>query len=109
MAKESINKVTNDSASGYCKYPDGTLMQWGSVGSYTSGQSTTYTINLPVSFNGTGYYVVANGAYFSEAGSYEGSVCTIRNVSASQFELHVRNVVNNYTNAVRWIAIGRWK
>ena len=31
MASGIIEKLSNDSANGYCKFPDGTLICWGSV------------------------------------------------------------------------------
>ena len=37
MATGSIRKVSNDSASGYCKMPDGTLICWGTITATVSG------------------------------------------------------------------------
>lgn len=93
----------------YCKMPDGTLIQWGQIGEYHGGSTYTYTINLTKAFASIPYFVTANGAYYSDATSYEGVVCTVKIVSATSFEIHVRNATANYTNAVRWIAVGRWK
>lgn len=31
MASGVIEKLSNDSANGYCKFPDGTLIQWSST------------------------------------------------------------------------------
>ena len=93
----------------YCKMPDGTLIQWGPVGEYHSGSTYTYTITLTQAFSSSSYYVTATGAYFSDATSYEGVICTVKIVSKTSFEIHVRNATANYTNALRWIAVGRWK
>lgn len=112
MATGTIEKVTPTKGGNnpfYCKLPDGTMMQWGSTGQYSSGATATYTITLGEPFYDSGYYVVANSAYFSEAGSYEGTVCTVKITDKSHFDVHVRNVTNTYTNALRWFAVGRWK
>ena len=112
MAQGTITKVIPTSGGSnpyYCKLPDGTMIQWGSIGEYSSGATKTYTITLSEAFVNTAYYVVANGAYFSDASSYEGTVCTVKITDTTHFDIHLRNVTSSYTNALRWIAIGRWK
>ena len=60
MASGVIEKLSNDSANGYCKFPDGTLMCWGtfSGGSYaTTQEGSLYvaaispSITFPVAFS----------------------------------------------------------
>ena len=112
MASGTIEKVVPTGGGTnpyYCKFPDGTMIQWGSNGEYHSGATYTYTIALPQAFATTAYYVVANEAYFSDATSYEGVVCTAKITDTTHFDIHLRNTTANYTNAFQWIAIGRWK
>ena len=93
----------------YIKFPDGTMIQRGSAGAYSSGNSKDYTVDLPTSFYNNSYTVMATGWYNGSDGSNYEVLCLTNNISASQFKLHVRNATGNYTNLVFWVAIGRWK
>lgn len=93
----------------YIKFPDGTMIQRGSVGAYSSGSTKDYTVDLPTSFYNSSYTVMATGWYNGSDGSNYEVLCLTNNSSASQFKLHVRNATGNYTNLVFWIAIGHWK
>ena len=94
---------------GYSKFPDGTMIEWGLSGSYASGNSKTITVNLIVPFIDTNYSVTATGFYGgADASNYE-VIATARRISESQFEIHCKNPTANYTNAVHWTAVGRWK
>ena len=109
MATGSIKKVSNDSASGYCKMPDGTLIQWGSSGGYSSGNSRTDDVTLSIPFVDNSYRVVANGWYNGSDESNYNVLCIVNNTSLTKFKIHIRNISANYTNVVLWLAIGRWK
>lgn len=105
----NIKQITNNSEDGYCKMPDGTLIQWGSIGGYEEAKRKDYTITFPIAFDTSyTYAMTANGRFFSDPNSYE-TVCTCKMVSATQAIVHVYNASTNYINAVFWVAVGRWK
>lgn len=103
MAQGTMQKVTNDSGSNYCKMPDGTLIQWVSA-EVTSGWTRQFA--FPQSFKDT---------------SYEIATCLKLN-SAEDMQITGISKAVNYV-ALSWkfqpstsiplfcsvIAIGRWK
>lgn len=93
----------------YTKFPDGTLICWGSAGQYNSAKSITYTVNFPVSFINANYRMTASGWYNGSDTTNYNVTCVINNTSASQAKILVYNPSANYTNTVMWMAIGRWK
>lgn len=108
MATGTIQKVIPDSDDGYCKLPDGTLICYGKAGGYSGEARKDLTVTLPVAFRDAEYRALAGGAWFSDAISYE-VTCTVKIVDKQTISIHVRNPTSNYTNAVCWLAIGRWK
>lgn len=112
MATGSITKVSNDSASGYCKMPDGTLVCWGnaSVTTSTSASGATYpylgytSVTFTIPFYGEYPQVFANirqsPAYWAAGAS---------DISTTGFTVYVGGNTNGTTNNVCWLAIGRWK
>lgn len=105
MATGTVKQVMNNSGSGYCKMPDGTLIQWVRGGSYVE-TATQYTIELPVAF-ADGYYSVAVTPIGDS--SYIGSSAILNSVTTSSFKVWIGNPDNEYVLGFRWIAIGRWK
>ena len=105
MASGVIEKLSNDSANGYCKFPDGTLIQWGRGGSYVE-TATQYTIELPVAFADR-YYSVAVTPTGDKP--YIGSSAILDSVTTSSFKVWIGNPDNVFVLGFRWIAIGRWK
>lgn len=108
MATGPIKQVTNNSGAGFCKMPDGTMIQWGSGGSYASASSRDTTITMPYSFVDTNYLVITNGEYANDPSVYE-VIHTVKYVSVSQFTVHQKNPTSNYLQRFRWLAVGRWK
>ena len=114
MASGIIEKLSNDSANGYCKFPDGTLIQWGDT--YTSASGMTQiessgiyfgqaNIAFPIEFVGepivvgstkcsTGHQVPA-GFAGSTTGAY-----------VYYYDFYQRS---GSPLVIRWVAIGRWK
>lgn len=114
MASGIIEKLSNDSANGYCKFPDGTLMCWGTFFSgsiATTQQGSLYvatlslSITFPVAFSanpvvmfspsGDPYSIPASGVKYSTTG-------------ITQLALARPNSGNIYPE-FSWLAIGRWK
>ncbi len=113
MATGTITKVMNDSNTGYCKMPDGTLICWGEENSGAipaNGAITVYTtfpeeyIAIPVVTCVARYASTVTARYFQAA---------VHTIGTTGVQL---TAVNTYSNAVtagthfiNWIAIGRWK
>lgn len=114
MASGVIEKLSNDSANGYCKFPDGTLMCWGTFSgeSYaTQQQGSLYvavlslSITFPVAFSakpvvmfspsGNPYSIPVSGVAYSTTG-------------ITQLALARPNSGDIYPE-FSWFAIGRWK
>lgn len=108
MAKNQLNKVTNDSASGKCKMPDGTQILCGS-GTIPSA-----------SVADSDYYVTFGASAFSEApivtatlisSSYHRRV-SIKGTSNYGFTITGASSVDGQNAPeiwFNWIAVGRWK
>ena len=103
-----INEVKNNSGvtyndsfdhKGYCKMPDGTLIQWGTKQGIVQAD-TTFTFSIPFISYPT---VIAS----TGAGSVRVPVY-VESVSNSSFELHFDTYVDR-SKWGRWLAIGRWK
>ena len=114
MATGKIEKVMNDSGSGYCKMPDGTLMCWGTFSGegYAATQvgslyvvELSLSITFPVAFSakpavmfspsGDPYSIPAEGVEYSTTGITKLGV--------------VRPTRGNIFPNFSWFAIGRWK
>lgn len=119
MATGTIPKVTNDSGSGYCKMPDGTLIQWGRYevksGTFTqAGSSGVYAFALSFSFPipfASDYPAVFGSTQYSTghrvASGYRGASKTTSAGVAYDFYPRVMSTTNKLF--VEWCAIGRWK
>ena len=114
MASGIIEKLSNDSANGYCKFPDGTLIQWGDTTTSASGMTQIESsgiyfgqanIAFPIEFVGepivvgstkcsTGHQVPA-GFAGSTTGAY-----------VHYYDFYQRS---GSALVIRWVAIGRWK
>lgn len=119
MASGTIKNFANDSGTGYCKMPDGTLMCWGllsdlSPRNLTGTQSGTlyyheYTANVtfPIAFVNTPSISVT---------TLTGRECSISWVVANTTAFSSFDTLSGQQTAestrklrVSWIAIGRWK
>lgn len=108
----------NDSDTGYCKMPDGTLIQWG-VTEFKSGSTSSYispivtsniTLTMPIPFADTNYIVFGSGRYSTglatAIGFYSASTTT---AYAHWWDAAARTFSATTPLVVRWCAIGRWK
>lgn len=114
MASGIIEKLSNDSDNGYCKFPDGTLMCWGTFSSgsvATTQEGSLYvavislSITFPVAFSvkpvvmfspsGTGYSIPTSDVEYSTTGITK--LCLARPNN------------DNVYPGFSWFAIGRWK
>ena len=106
MATSTIEKVTNNSGSGYCKMPDGTLIQWGTA----QGTGEHY---FPVSFVDTSYTVLVGVGYPTPSYITNISVLGGHPHNQSEFSIIVFNTDGSTPSKAnvlfRWLAIGRWK
>ena len=116
MASGTIKMTTNDSGTGYCKMPDGTMICWGQIvitgkagtargngGLYTaefSGTLATFAKpfisrpNVTMSANRNGYSIVC---------------CAEWNATAITYAEIGRPTSGDVVPALSYIAIGRWK
>lgn len=104
MATSMVKKVTNTSSSGYCKMPDGTLIQWGNSTIPSGGESVT--VSFPLAFyDGAAYAFSALPAF---ATSRTMALVFSARASAS---IKVHANVNPLTSPqlFMWVAAGRWK
>ncbi len=95
-APENISdSITNP---GYCKLPNGMIIQWGvaSPGAVSSG-----TITFPISFSGQYTYTVTAQDRYNYSGTQY--IATVGSQSASAFSFYRSGSSNN---EVYWIAIG---
>lgn len=103
------NGGMNESASNYCKMPDGTLIEWGSTGGGGGqGTSASYPVTFAMDFMAAP--MIAFGVYDDSAGNYDNISCSYVDISAHGFTARLSRVSTGYIGAVvRWVAIGRWK
>lgn len=102
MATESITKVSNDSASNYCKMADGTLLMWGETLIASSGDRVQ--VNYPITPLIIPFvYITA-----SESGAAAGLDLRVFDRNMSRFFIYRKS--NSGTNQyVMWFAVSRWK
>lgn len=109
-----INALQSTSASGYCKYADGTLIQWGTHSSFTSVNGIltgVVQMNSNYPFINTSYSVVLTPgrnciAYIT------GLLCEGNqggNITRTQATFAVSAKGTNTNITINWLAIGRWK
>lgn len=123
MANGIIEKVIPNSGTGYCKMPDGTLIQWGSVAcTNPSGSASTmsqvadsgiYTGTVRLSFSenfiNTSYMVTGCSKYDSGYEfPYGVNTKTAANVILRLYDFYARPL-NDGKMVIQYLAIGRWK
>lgn len=109
-----------DSGTGYCKMPDGTLIQWGSLiveqGSTAQYVGQTYqmpvSISLPIPFVDTNYRVFGSSKFViggAVAIGHDVSLSTESSAYIRAWDYTSRTLSSSATLKIWWIAIGRWK
>lgn len=109
-----------DSGTGYCKMPDGTLIQWGSLiveqGSTAQYVGQTYqmpvSLSLPIPFVDTNYRVFGSSKFVSGGAvaiGHDVSLSTKSSAYIRAWDYTSRTLSSSATLKIWWIAIGRWK
>lgn len=93
----AVTTPQNDSGTGYCKMPDGTLIQWGTV----TVPSGSYIASI------TFAKVFANTNYAVTLGIYDDIAPSINTKSTGG--CRIGRTPNTASNNIEWQAIGRWK
>ena len=122
MATGTIKQTTNNSGTGYCKMPDGTLIQWGRLSGITVNLTAlgnsglygqTYVANngivFPIAFVDSSYFVTGSFQYstgnvFPLAVAYTAQATD--HCFPSFFDAYARS---GNDGRISWQAIGRWK
>lgn len=94
MATNPMEKVTNNSGTGYCKMPDGTLIQYGTA---TTDSNGSYTVSLPMEFKD-------NPAVSFMSDGWNPVSCSVAGLGKGSFTIR-----SSASKIVYYIAIGRWK
>lgn len=109
-----INALKSTSASGYCKYADGTMIQWGTHSSFTlvNGVLTGIVqMNSNYPFINTSYSVMLtaqrNGIAYLSTPFFETNANGNVTRTVNSFAIAAKGTNTNIT--VNWFAIGRWK
>ena len=102
MATGSMEKVTNNSGSGYCKMPDGTLIQWGKDN--IAENDANKTVLFPVSFSDTNYSLTVSGGF-----AYIPTVFFVYSAQTINSVIIWKSTTDTHVQPFSWIAIGRWK
>ena len=114
MASGIIEKLSNDSANGYCKFPDGTLIQWGSTSASASGMTLIASsgiyyghtrIAFPIEFVGEPI-VVGSTKYATGHQVPAGFAGGATGADVYYYDFYQRS---GPLLVIRWVAIGRWK
>lgn len=107
MAQGNMQKITNNSGTGYCQMPDGTLMHWGSVSiPRAAGINQADSATLSPAFVGTPVQVFST--YPTTSPQVYSHECQ---VSSGKIRAYLYNNGSAFdTNGVvYYFAIGRWK
>lgn len=116
MASGIIEKLSNDSDNGYCKMPDGTLIQWGIYavngvaidrpwGQIFESAIQDMDFSFPIPF-------IALPAVTASARTSPTSWLETLGASTSKlntFYLNRPTVAASVSGVISWLAIGRWK
>ena len=118
----NVYPVSNSSGAGYCKMPDGTLIQWGRLSGITVNLTAlgnsglygqTYVANngivFPIAFANSSYFVTGSFQY-STGNAFPLSVAYNAQATdhcfPSFFDAYARS---GNDGRITWLAIGRWK
>ena len=115
MATGTIAKVTNNSSTGYCKMPDGTLICWGNYSASarsTSAAGNLYTtgafnpnITFPVAFVAEPSVMITPGS----GDAYSIVLVSIYSKTAITSVTLGRPNSGSLYPTFSWVAVGRWK
>lgn len=98
---------------GYCKFPDGTMMQWGMIGELivTNGyKNAVKIVDFPIKFYASGGCPVT-ALVQNEHNTYS-MITLVDSITETSFRAILQGAAAANTSTVtrfRWMAIGRWK
>ena len=123
MASGIIEKLSNDSANGYCKFPDGTLIQWDTTTTSASGMTQVdssgiyfgqASIAFPIEF--VGEPIIVGSTRYATGHQVPAGFAgrTVGNQVPARFAGSTVHYYDFYQRSgsplvIRWVAIGRWK
>lgn len=97
---ESVQR--NKASTGYCKFPDGLIIQWGRVSPL--GNESEKTVTLPTAFASSNYTVSGSTNYAQTSGDKR-STWRVYTFNTSSFKIE-SNFEQSSSNTVYWTAIG---
>ena len=106
------NCPISKTSTGWAKFPNGLIIQWGHSGGYESisGDSIQKTFSLPIAFSGENYKIVLNEVLASNDYASFIAKVSVGRVDESRFNAYwnFRGVSASarYINGVSWLAIG---
>lgn len=113
--QNQINLLQTESANGYCKLPDGTMIQWGTVtvSSPTITQIassgvyySTISLTFPIAFVSKNYCVSGNSKFSTGHQVPFGAIAD----TAAKAIVHIYDFYERSGNVVlSYTAVGRWK
>ena len=117
---ESTKADSNVSGPGYCKMPDGTLIQWGNLTLEVSGEmsqiassgiyaSPMFNVRMPLAFKDSYYVVTGIGKYSTGHNVPLSAWASGGDIFSSQVYDFYKRPLNDGLYKVRWQAIGHWK
>ena len=117
MATDKLEGIY--SGDGYCKLPDGTLIQWGSISLSNFTQANPYIliaeILFPLPFLNSNVKVIPTLALSENTGAEISTNCKYRSTysNGTGGTVSIQNGSGQITDSqymsLDWIAIGRWK
>lgn len=114
----AVTIPTAEEGNGYCKMPDGTLIQWGTFTTTSGGSTTSYgsiyilqlSFDFSISFIDTNYVVTGSAKFGTGAAlpfGLEGG--TTSSASIRVWDIATRTLSSSTPLVVHWQAIGQWK
>ena len=111
MATQTIKSADNVSGAGYCKMPDGTLIQWGRATpvAFANGVCTK-AISFPlqnafISAPSVTASLVSSDVTYATANVIHAEV----NTATVRMVMYAATTYGGQNEIIMWIAVGRWK
>ena len=104
----------NNSDNGYCKMPDGTLIQWGKINNGDNSTPGAAVIYLSQPFVDGNFSITANINYQTIYEGFNTYLITqaISNVACAIYFRQISSPSTSITDTnaqAQWVAMGRWK
>lgn len=109
MATSTIEKVTNNSGTGYCKMPDGTLIQWGSTSNVKSGDVISFPLEFATNSGLRVFIQPTYNTYTTIQCNFAHSDIQKGSFKAYAYNTETKALSTSTTLVFNWFAVGRWK